>query len=165
MKIWLDLAKIEPGHFVFISIPMGDAKFVTKEKRRGRAPILSKTRNLGRYAPKFLAPAEGWWPSATDWQGLNFFLHWKNWKFLKMFCKNLCDKVSKIRNWRWPSCSFFHALCCGVLCFFCQSIFHGENHETKSAVLTTNSSFFFFFKKMKISENVLQKSLWQSFEN
>ena len=24
------------------------------------------TRNLGRYAPKFLAPAEGWWPSATD---------------------------------------------------------------------------------------------------
>ena len=41
--------------------------------RRGRAPILSKTRNLGRYAPKFLAPAEGWWPSATDWQGLNFF--------------------------------------------------------------------------------------------
>ena len=25
------------------------------------------TRNLGRYAPKFLAPAEGWWPSATDW--------------------------------------------------------------------------------------------------
>ena len=67
------MAKIEPGHFVFISIPMGDAKFVTKEKkgRRGRAPILSKTRNLGRYAPKFLAPAEGWWPSATDWQGLN----------------------------------------------------------------------------------------------
>ena len=32
------------------------------------------TRNLGRYAPKFLAPAEGWWPSATDWQGLNFFI-------------------------------------------------------------------------------------------
>ena len=24
------------------------------------------TRNLGRYAPKFLAPAEGWWPSATN---------------------------------------------------------------------------------------------------
>ena len=33
-----------------------------------------KTRNLGRYAPKFLAPAEGWRPLATDWQGLNFFL-------------------------------------------------------------------------------------------
>ena len=31
------------------------------------------TRNLGRYAPKFLAPAEGWWPSTTDWQGFNFF--------------------------------------------------------------------------------------------
>ena len=27
------------------------------------------TRNLGHYAPKFLALAEGWWPSATDWQG------------------------------------------------------------------------------------------------
>ena len=70
------MAKIEPGHFVFISIPMGDAKFVTKEGRRavgGQPPILSRTRNLGRYAPKFLAPAEGWWPSATDWQGL-FFL-------------------------------------------------------------------------------------------
>ena len=24
------------------------------------------TRNLGRYAPKFLAPAEGWWPSASQ---------------------------------------------------------------------------------------------------
>ena len=31
------------------------------------------TRNLGRYAPKFLAPAEVWWPSATDWQGLFIF--------------------------------------------------------------------------------------------
>ena len=72
------MAKIEPGHFVFISIPLGDAQFVTKKGREGKgregqAPILSKTRNLGRYAPKFLAPAEGWWPSATDWQGL-FFL-------------------------------------------------------------------------------------------
>ena len=41
------MAKIEPGHFVFISIPMGDAKFVTKKGREGKgrggqAPILSK---------------------------------------------------------------------------------------------------------------------------
>jgi len=39
------LAKIEPGHFVFISIPMGDAKFVTKEEKkkgRGPPPILSR---------------------------------------------------------------------------------------------------------------------------
>ena len=28
---------------------------------------------MGRYAPKFLAPGEGWWPSATDWQGLFIF--------------------------------------------------------------------------------------------
>ena len=58
---------------------MGDAKFVTKEGRRagagaGQAPILIRTRNLGRYAPKFLAPAEGWWPLATDWQGLIFYV-------------------------------------------------------------------------------------------
>ena len=43
------MAKIELGHFVFISIPMGDAKFVTKEEkegRRGRAPILSRIQFL-----------------------------------------------------------------------------------------------------------------------
>ena len=33
---------------------------------------ISATRNLGRCAPKFLAPAEGWWPSATSQQGLFF---------------------------------------------------------------------------------------------
>ena len=37
------------------------------------SPQIFDTRNLGRYAPKFLAPAEGWWPSATNWQGLIFF--------------------------------------------------------------------------------------------
>ena len=43
VKIWLDLAKVEPGHFVFISIPMGDAKFVTKKgSRGGQPPILSR---------------------------------------------------------------------------------------------------------------------------
>ena len=39
------MAKIEPGHFAFISIPMGDAKFVTKEGRRrrgGQPPILRR---------------------------------------------------------------------------------------------------------------------------
>ena len=66
-----------------------------------------------------------------------------------MFCKNLCDKVSKNKNWRLPSCLFFRALHRGVLCFFCRSIFHGENCETKSAVLTTNSSFYIFSKKSK----------------
>ena len=30
----------------------------------------TNTRNLDPYAPKFLAPAEGWRPSTTDWQGL-----------------------------------------------------------------------------------------------
>ena len=43
------------------------------QKAHTHVQVISNTRNLGRYAPKFLAPAEGWWPSATDWQGLNFF--------------------------------------------------------------------------------------------
>ena len=53
-----------------------------------------------------------------------------------MFCKNLCEKVSKIKNWRCTFYSFFRALCRGVLCFCCRCIFHGENRETKSPVLT-----------------------------
>ena len=75
-----------------------------------------------------------------------------------MFCKNLCDKVSKIKNLRWLSSSFFRAVRRDILRFFGRCIFHGENCETKSPVLS-------FFKKTKIYENVLQKSLWQSFEN
>ena len=103
------------------------------------------------------------WVSNSEF--IVFFIFSKNWTFLKMFCKNLCDKVSKFKNLRWPFFSFFHALCRGVLCFFCRSIFHGENCEIKLAVLTEKSSFFYFFKKLKISEIFLQKSLWQSFEN
>ena len=41
----IDMGEIELGHFVFISIPLGDAKFVTKEGRRGvggQPPILSR---------------------------------------------------------------------------------------------------------------------------
>ena len=75
-----------------------------------------------------------------------------------MFRKNLCDKVSKIKNLRWLSCSFFRAVRRGILRFFGRRIFHGENRKTKSPILS-------FFKKTKIYENVLQKSLWQSFEN
>ena len=75
-----------------------------------------------------------------------------------MFRKNLCDKVSKMKNLRLLSSSFFRAVCRGVLRFLGRCIFHGENRETKSPVLS-------FFQKTKIYENVLQKSLWQSFEN
>ena len=72
----------------------------------------------------------------------SFYIFSKNWKFLKMFCKNLCDKVSKIKNWRCTFYSFFHALRRGVLCFFCWCIFHGENCKTKLPVLT-------FLKKLE----------------
>ena len=53
-----------------------------------------------------------------------------------MFRKNLCDEVSKMKNLRLLCSSFFRALRCGVLRFFCGRIFHRENRETKSPVLT-----------------------------
>ena len=59
---------------------------------------------------------------------------------MKMFRKNLCDKVSRMKNLRLLSSSFFRALRRGVLHFLCGRIFHGENRETKLPV-------FAFFKK------------------
>ena len=53
-----------------------------------------------------------------------------------MFRKNLCDKVSKMKNLRLLSFSFFRADRRGVLRFFCRRIVHGENRETKSPVFT-----------------------------
>ena len=87
-----------------------------------------------------------------------FWVFSKKRKSMKMFRKNLCDKVSKMKNLRLLSCSFFRADRRGVLRFFGRRIFHRENCETKSPVLS-------FFKNTKIYENVSQKSLWQSFEN
>ena len=71
---------------------------------------------------------------------------------MKMFRKNLCDKVSRMKILRLLSFSFFRADRRGVLRFFGRRIFHRENRETKSPV-------FSFFKKTKIYENVSQKSL------
>ena len=66
---------------------------------------------------------------------------------MKMFRKNLCDKVSKIKNLRWLSCSFFRAVRRGILRFFARHIFHGENRKTKSPVFT-------FLKKAEKSRKV-----------
>ena len=55
---------------------------------------------------------------------------------MKMYRKNLCDKVSKMKNLRLLSSSFFRADRRGVLLFFGRRIFHGENRETKSSVFT-----------------------------
>ena len=55
---------------------------------------------------------------------------------MKMFRKNLCDKVSRMKNLRLLSCLFFRADRRGVLRFFCRRIFHRENRKTKSPVLT-----------------------------
>ena len=51
---------------------------------------------------------------------------------MKMFRKNLCDKVSRMKILRLLSFSFFRADRRGVLRFFGRRIFHGENRETKS---------------------------------
>ena len=71
---------------------------------------------------------------------------------MKMFRKNLCDKVSKMKNLRLLSSSFFRADRRGILCFFGGRIVHREKRKTKWSVLS-------FFKKTKIYENVSQKSL------
>ena len=66
---------------------------------------------------------------------------------MKMFRKNLCDKVSRMKNLRLLSSSFSRALCRGVLHFLCGRIFHGENRETISPV-------FACFKKAEKSPKV-----------
>ena len=64
-----------------------------------------------------------------------------------MFRKNLCDKISKMKNLRLVSSLFFRALRHGVLRFFGLRIFHGENRKTKSPVFT-------FLKKAEKSRQV-----------
>ena len=71
---------------------------------------------------------------------------------MKMFRKNLCDKVSRMKNLRLLSSSFFRADRRGILRFFGGRIVHREKRETKWSVLS-------FFQKTKIYENVSQKSL------
>ena len=57
MKIVLDLAKIEPGHFVSISIPLGDAKFVTKEGSRSSSRTSSNiNKDMYIYYPQMCLP-------------------------------------------------------------------------------------------------------------
>ena len=53
-------------------IVFGERERARERETVSAVSLLSETRNLGRYAPKFLAPAEGWWPSATGWWGLIF---------------------------------------------------------------------------------------------
>ena len=71
---------------------------------------------------------------------------------MKMFRKNLCDKVSKKKNLRLLSSPCFRADRRGVIRFFGRRIFHGENRETKSPVLlkTRISIFFANFGPIKM---------------
>ena len=60
------------------------------------------------------------------------------WKFLQFslynygnfVSKNLCDKVSKIKNLKWLLRRNFCCLHPGVLHFFCRHCFHGEFRKT-----------------------------------
>ena len=82
----------------------------------------------------------------------------KNWKSLKTFCENLCDKVSKMIIMSWLYFSIFRAFCCVILHFY-HSLLH------VCAFLGLILPIFSFSNKLKISQNVMRKSLWQSFEN
>ena len=70
---------------------------------------------------------------------------------MKMFCKNLCDKVSKMKNLRLLSSSFFRADRRGILRFFGGRDFHRENRKTKSPV-------FIFLKKAEKRRKVRAKT-------
>ena len=65
----------------------------------------------------------------------SFWRFWKNWKKPNFAAKNLCDKVSKIKNLRWQFCGIFRRLCHGLLCFFCRRCFHGEICKIKWPLL------------------------------
>ena len=62
---------------------------------------------------------------STFWDNLTF---WNKGNFV---VKNLCDKVSKIKNLSWQFCWIFPRLRRGVLQFFCRRCFHGEICKTK----------------------------------
>ena len=68
-------------------------------------------------------------------------------KVSRKFRKNLCDKVSKMKNLRLLLSCIFRADRRGVLRFFGRRIFHGENRETKSSVFT------FFEKSQKCASS------------
>ena len=78
---------------------------------------------------------------------LAFLFFSKKRKSMKMFRKNLCDKVSKMKNLRLLLSCIFRADRRGVLFFFGRRIFHGENRETKSSVFT------FFEKSQKCASS------------
>ena len=77
-----------------------------------------------------------------------------NWKSLKSFCKNLCDKVLKMKIMSCLSFSIFRAFRCAILLFHHSLLY-------VCALLGVKSPIFSFSNKLKISQNALQKSLWQ----
>ena len=72
----------------------------------------------------------------------------KYWKSMEMFCKNLCDKVSKMKNLRLLSSSFFRADRHGVFCFHCRCNFLGENCKTNLPVFTFFENLWNYFEKI-----------------
>ena len=68
--------------------------------------------------------------------------------------KNLCDKISKIKNLRLQFSCIFRRDRRGILCFFCRWSFHGEICDTKLP--------FFYFQKKKPILNVKIRFFWDT---
>ena len=72
--------------------------------------------------------------------------------FLHNFvAKNLCDRVSNIKNLRWQFGSIFRWLCRGVFNFFCQPCFHEEMDTFEDM---PSFSFVNFSLKTRLTEKV-----------
>ena len=102
-----------------------------------------------------------WWKNCQENGQFSYFsLFHVFWKSLNLFCKYLCDEFSKIKNLRCRLTSFFHADRHEMI-FICHILhFLVENWPRKW-------SFFLFFiisRFSKISQHVLQISLWWSFK-
>ena len=93
------------------------------------------------------------------------FYNFLSYNYGNFLSKNLCDKVSKIKNLSWQFRWIFCRLCHGVLHFFCKYFFHGEIFKTKWPLFILLGEFWFFEIKetlwLKISVTKLQKSkIW-----
>ena len=57
-----------------------------------------------------------------------------------MFCKNLCDKVLKMKNMSWLFFSIFHALRCGVFLFYYSLLYVGAFFVVRSPLLNFSNN-------------------------
>ena len=90
----------------------------------------------------------------------SFFFH-QFWKSLNLFWKDLCNEVLKIENLRCTFFSFFHVDRHEIFFISHIQMFLVEKWPRKWAIFI----FFIISRFSKISQHVLQISLWWSFKN